>query len=162
SPPGFANLPRPAPGIDGPGRTGRLPPPFAWAGLGTRPAPRSPPAFPGAARTRERRMARRRLARRARRALLWWATGFAASRLALPSAGARGRRAVRAPESPAKLPRLRARRAEAPGRPLVLILGSSRTKLALQAGRLGTATDGPQALTFNFGLSGCGPMLELV
>jgi hypothetical protein len=107
-------------------------------------------------------MARRRLARRARRALLWWAAGFAAFQLALTLAVERGLADVRDPEFTAKLTRLRARQAEAPGRPLVLVLGSSRTKLALQAGRPGTATDGPPALVFNFGLSGCGPMLELV
>jgi hypothetical protein len=107
-------------------------------------------------------MAQRRLARRARAALLWWAVAFAVVQLGLALSVERWLAAVRDPEFAAKLDRLQARRAGAPGRPLVLMLGSSRTKLALQAGRLGTAAEGPPALVFNFGLSGSGPMLELV
>jgi hypothetical protein len=64
---------------------------------------------------------------------------------------------VRDPEYALKERQLRARRAEAPGRPLVVALGSSRTLLGLQAGRLG---QGGQAVVYNFGVVGCGPVLE--
>src|SRR5689334_21204732 len=64
---------------------------------------------------------------------------------------------VRDPEYALKERQLRARRAEAPGRPLVVMLGSSRTLLGLQAGRLGE--DG-SAVVYNFGAVGCGPALE--
>jgi hypothetical protein len=69
---------------------------------------------------------------------------------------------VRDPEYAGKLERLRARRAEAPDRPLVLCLGSSRTLTGLQAGRLSEPADHPRALVFNFGVTGGGPVLQLV
>ena len=56
--------------------------------------------------------------------------------------------------------RLAARRADAPDRPLLLVLGSSRTRMGFDAG-LATRTDG-QVLVFNFGEFGAGPMLEQV
>ena len=52
------------------------------------------------------------------------------------------------------------RRAEAPDRPLLIALGSSRTLMGLNAGQV-TAADG-RWLTFNFGDLGAGPMLEQV
>jgi hypothetical protein len=64
---------------------------------------------------------------------------------------------ARDPEYALKERQLRDRRAEAPGRPLVVMLGSSRTLLGLQAGRLG-AED--RAVVYNFGVVGCGPVLE--
>jgi hypothetical protein len=62
----------------------------------------------------------------------------------------------------AKLQRLRERLAEAPGRPLVLLLGSSRTLVGIRAERFGTTPDGRPAIGFNFGLQGGGPLLQLV
>ena len=69
---------------------------------------------------------------------------------------------VHDPEYALKERQLRALRAAAPGRPLVVMLGSSRTLLGLQAGRLGEGgPDGP-AVVYNFGVVGCGPVLEWV
>src|SRR5262249_28469322 len=51
----------------------------------------------------------------------------------------------------------RARLAESPGRPLVLMVGSSRTLLGLRAADL-SKPGGP--LVFNFGLTGGGPVRE--
>src|SRR5262245_2698640 len=67
-------------------------------------------------------MARRQLARQARRDLLWWALGFATFQLGLALAVERWLADVRDPEFAAKVARLQARRAEAPDRPLVLML----------------------------------------
>jgi hypothetical protein len=69
---------------------------------------------------------------------------------------------VYGPEYVAKVKRLQARRAEMPDRPLVVLLGSSRTRLALQAGRLSASPGAGRALVFNFGMAGSGPVLELV
>src|SRR5262245_23151974 len=59
---------------------------------------------------------------------------------------------VRDPEYALKEWQLRARRVEAPRRPLVVALGSSRTLLGLEAGRLG---QGGRAVVYNFGVVGC-------
>jgi hypothetical protein len=56
--------------------------------------------------------------------------------------------------------RLAARRAEYPDRPLLLAVGSSRTLMGLDAGRI-TRTD-PRWLTYNLSDLGAGPMLEQV
>jgi hypothetical protein len=66
---------------------------------------------------------------------------------------------VRDPEYALKERQLRSRQAEAPDRPLVVMLGSSRTLLGLRAGRL---EGGGGALVYNFGVIGCGPALECV
>jgi hypothetical protein len=70
--------------------------------------------------------------------------------------------AVRDPEYAERLAGLRQCRAEAPGRPLVLALGSSRTAFGLDARRLSAGGEGPPRLVYNFGLMGGGPMLSLV
>lgn len=91
---------------------------------------------------------------------LGWGLVFAAGlQLGVGAALETGPVTARDPEYAAKEAQLRARRAEAPGRPLVVVLGSSRTMLGLQAGRLGRDRDGP-ALVYNFGMVGAGPMLE--
>src|SRR5438132_46156 len=70
--------------------------------------------------------ARHAFARRSARALGCAVAAFLAGQLALGLAVERWLPAARDPEYAAKVERLRARRAEAPGRPLVLVLGSSR------------------------------------
>jgi hypothetical protein len=102
--------------------------------------------------------ARRTLARRSALTLVWGVAAFLAGQLVLGVAVERWLPAARDPEYTAKVERLRARRAEAPGRPLVLVLGSSRVQMGLRAGDLG----GGSALVFNFGLSGGGSLLEAV
>lgn len=100
--------------------------------------------------------ARRTLARRSALALGWGAAAFLVAQLALGLAVERWLPAARDPEYAAKVERLHARRAAAPGRPLVLVLGSSRVQMGLRAGSLGAES----ALVFNFGLSGAGPLAE--
>jgi hypothetical protein len=67
--------------------------------------------------------------------------------------------AARDPEYVTRERLLRARLAEAPGRQLVLLLGSSRTMLGIKAGQI-TSCDPARPLVFNFGLLGAGPVLE--
>src|SRR5690242_12739591 len=100
--------------------------------------------------------ARRAFGRRAARALGAAAACFLAGQLALGLAVERWLPGVRDPEYAAKVERLRARRAEAPGRPLVLVLGSSRVQMGLRAGTVAAEGGGRPALVFNFGTSGTG------
>lgn len=50
----------------------------------------------------------------------------------------------------------------APDRPLVLMLGSSRTLMAFDAGRVHATLNGRTAHVFNFGVRGGGPALQLI
>jgi hypothetical protein len=84
--------------------------------------------------------------------------GFALGQLAL-GAAIEYLAPLRDPEVESKLRRLCARRAEAPGRPLVVILGSSRTAYGLDAARLSRDSG---ATVFNFGIMGSGPLMDLV
>lgn len=106
-------------------------------------------------------MAARFLARRSRRQLFWLVAGLALCQVVLAVAVDGYLPQVRDPEYTIKLTRLRVRRAEAPDRPLVLILGSSRTAFGLDARRLSASADGASALVFNFGQMGAGPLLNL-
>src|SRR5436309_4680728 len=103
-----------------------------------------------------------KLVRKSRRRLFWLLAGFALCQLVLAVVIDTELSAVRDPEFEARLERLRARQAETPGRPLVLVLGSSRTGYGLDARRLSEAKDGSGALVFNFGISGSGPLFQLV
>src|SRR5207248_1044291 len=102
--------------------------------------------------------ARRTFARRSALTFVWAVAAFAAGQLVLGLAVERWLPQARDPDYAAKVERLRARRAEAPDRPLVLVLGSSRVQLGLRGGPV--YADGRTALVFNFGLSGAGPYLE--
>lgn len=87
--------------------------------------------------------------------------GIVLSQLALGVAIDRRLSSARDPEGEAKLAQLHARRAETPGRPLVVVLGSSRVAYGVDAGRL--SREGyPGALVYNFGILGSGPLLNLV
>jgi hypothetical protein len=101
-------------------------------------------------------MPRRR--RRSWPPLLWAGVSFLALQVALGAAVEAHFEAVRDAEYADKEAALLARRAENPGRPLVLVLGSSRTLLGLRAGDV--ADDAP--LVFNFGLQGAGPLRQWV
>jgi hypothetical protein len=74
----------------------------------------------------------------------------------------RWRPEVRDPEYGYKLARLRQRLTEAPDRPLVLALGSSRTLMGFRPELLPAyhTPAGETPLVFNFGLSGCNPMQQ--
>ncbi len=107
-------------------------------------------------------MSRRGLPRGSRSRLLWLLGGFVLSQAVLAVAidGPLGE--VRDPEYADKVRRLRARLAESPGRPLALVLGSSRTAVGLDARRLSESGGGHDPLVFNFGQMGGGPLLESV
>src|SRR5256885_15170486 len=103
-----------------------------------------------------------KLVRTSRRRLGWLLAGFALCQLLLAVLIDTGLPAVRDPEFDARLQRLRARQEETPGRPLVLVLGSSRTGYGLDARRLSEAEPDGGALVFNFGISGSGPLFQLI
>jgi hypothetical protein len=98
--------------------------------------------------------------RLARGELLAALIGFAVCQLALAVAVDCWLDAVRDPEFAYKLQRLQALRAEAPDRPLVLVLGTSRTNLGLHADLLSKSDRDP--LVFNFGIAGAGPLTQAV
>ncbi len=101
-------------------------------------------------------------ARRARRALLAGALTFGIFTLAGGFCVERYLPDARDPEFAGKLSRLRARLREAPGAPLVLMMGSSRVSLGFRAGDVHVRKDQSPALVFNFGISGGGPLVELL
>lgn len=104
----------------------------------------------------------RKMMRWARGELLWTVLGFLLIQVILSFFIETQLPRVRDPEFAAKLKLLLARKAEAPDRPLVVALGSSRTLMGLDAGRLSGGEDGCRCLTFNLGLGGCGPMMQRV
>jgi hypothetical protein len=126
-------------------------------------------------------MAQRWLTQRPYAALLWSVLGFAVCQLGLAVGLDRRLAAVRDPLFAGQLHRLRVCQAQAPGRPLVLMLGSSRTFEGFLAARasshctggersgsgaaenLRTPTGANSApLIFNFGLTSSFSLLELV
>src|SRR5438552_3595995 len=99
---------------------------------------------------------RRRSFAKARSALLWLLAGFIAIQLVFDVALERWQPVLRDPEYGYKLNRLRALLRAQPGRPLILVLGSSRTNLgvcpaAMQPG-MGSLANAP--LVFNFSING--------
>ncbi|HEV3022879.1 MAG TPA: hypothetical protein VGX76_10440 [Pirellulales bacterium] len=102
--------------------------------------------------------------RRSRRVIGWACGSFIAFHLALALAGGPPRLGWRDPEFAAKLACLRARLREDSARPLVLMLGSSRTSVGLAPRHVasGTLLDGCEPLVFNLGMAGHGPVQELM
>jgi hypothetical protein len=100
----------------------------------------------------------------ARAALGWAVLCFLALQLALGAGLDRWQPDLFDGEYSAKLARLRARLAEHPGDPLVLVLGSSRPLVGLRpAGlQLRPGSDGRRPVVFNAALTGSGPILELM
>jgi hypothetical protein len=107
-------------------------------------------------------MPRPRLSRPSRSRLLWLLAAFVLSQGALAVAIDGWLDAVRDPEHATKLARLRERLRAAPDRPLVLVLGSSRTAYGMNAWRLSKPHYNPEPIVFNFGLMGGGPLLQTV
>jgi hypothetical protein len=105
-------------------------------------------------------MARKLLPRGSRRRLLWLLGGLVLSQVVLAAAIDGWLGEVRDPEYADKVRRLKARLAEAPGRPLALVLGSSRTAFGLDARSLSASGTAHDPLVFNFGQMGGGPLLE--
>lgn len=104
-------------------------------------------------------MSRRRDgARRGRATLLWALIAFAVLQLGLNVAMEQWRPALRDPEFGFKLQFLRDRLAEAPQKPLLLVLGSSRSGLGIRPDVLRLQ----QSLLFNFAQTGAGPIWELL
>src|SRR5260370_34791440 len=69
---------------------------------------------------------------------------------------------ARDPEFAVKVRHLQDRLDEAPGSPLVIMLGSSRTALGFKAGAVHVSQNSKSPVVFNFGLSGGGAGVELL
>lgn len=104
----------------------------------------------------------RHTARRGRAILLWAAAFFVAVQFGLGLVVDQVWTDVRDPEYAGKLRLFRELRTRDPDAPLIAALGSSRTQLGLQAGRLRPTVDGRRAVVYNFARSACGPTLQLL
>jgi Protein of unknown function (DUF1574) len=102
------------------------------------------------------------LARRARASILWAGSTFLLLYLLSAYCVEKGPTKARDPEFAAKFERLESRLHEHPEEPLILMLGSSRTLLMLDAGSMHVNWDAKTAQVFNFGMKGSGPLLELL
>lgn len=107
---------------------------------------------------------RRPRGRRARSALLWGYVVFAALQIALAVVAERWVPALWQPQYVHKLARLRQRLADAPGQPLVLFMGTSRTLNGLRPAELPSCrcADGSVPVVFNFGYAGAGPLRQVL
>jgi hypothetical protein len=104
------------------------------------------------------------LSTRDRTALLWGLLFFVAANVGLLATSECFWPGLRDPEFGYKLGLLRGHLEREPQRPLLVLLGSSRTGLGFRPGVLPpyTATDGRVPLVFNFSEVGSGPLSELV
>jgi hypothetical protein len=97
-----------------------------------------------------------------RNELAWYLAGLVVVQLGLAVGIERYWSDVRDPWYADLVRVVRDREAEIPGRPLVLALGSSRTKMGLRAGRLNHPEDGAAPVFVNAAQLGGGPMQQLV
>lgn len=100
--------------------------------------------------------------RRARQTLSWGLLVFFSGQLLLAVMLEDRWPEVRDAEFHAKWQRLQALHGAAPHQPLVLMLGSSRTLMAFRAGEVTIPAGQGNAVAFNFGVSGGGPLIQLV
>ncbi len=107
-------------------------------------------------------MRRARLQRRCRRDLAWCLAGALLFQLAIAVGVDSFWLPVRDPECAGFLQIVHDRVAEAPGRPVVIALGSSRTKFSLRAERLNHFDDEAAPLVINAARCGNGPMAQQV
>jgi hypothetical protein len=112
--------------------------------------------------TFDRRGCRRHSLHQARRAICWAVCAFVFLQATAAISVERLLPDARDPEFRTKEVLLKAQLQEAPDRPLILMIGSSRTGLGLKAQEVQLSWDGTPAQMFNFGLSGGGPFLELL
>ena len=105
-------------------------------------------------------LAKRRGWKSARAALIWALVGFVAFQVSVVAAADLFAPEVYDPEYAARLTRLQARHAEHPERPLLVLLGSSRTTQLFRPETMPplTAPDGRAVLPFNFSRAGGGPV----
>jgi hypothetical protein len=109
------------------------------------------------------RHTRSRFRSRARAAWLWALAFFAAGQAALGVFVCRCHPEWCDPNFTFRLTRLRARVAEAPGRPLALVVGSSRAANGFDPASVTAGLgDAPAPVVHNFALLGCGPVRELM
>jgi hypothetical protein len=100
--------------------------------------------------------------RRKRADLAWFLSGIVLTQVALAIGVECFWPAVRDPEYDEIKRIVRARGAAAPGRPLVIALGSSRTQMALAAERLNRPGDAAAPVVINAAISGGGPMMSQI
>jgi hypothetical protein len=105
-------------------------------------------------------MRRHQLQKRNRNSLVWYLVGFVAVQLGLAVGVDRFWPAIRDPDYRVVEQIVRSRQQEAPGRPLVLFLGSSRTQMGLSAGRLNVPDDPRAPVVCNAAILGGGPMMN--
>jgi hypothetical protein len=103
---------------------------------------------------------RRAKSKSARSALVCFAAAFLLWQVTLAGLIERAWPDVRDPEWHLLVERLRHRQAEAAGRPLVVVLGSSRSEMAIDAARLSRSPSGP--VVFNASVPAGGPLLQKV
>jgi hypothetical protein len=104
-----------------------------------------------------------RLQRRGLSALLWAVAGFAGLNLMVCALADYIEPGVREPEYGHKLALLKCQIQQAPDRPLLLFLGSSRTAYGLRSDALFSSQRAEETpLVYNFGILGGGPVYELV
>jgi hypothetical protein len=99
---------------------------------------------------------------RAKLAFVWGVLFFLLFQISAAVSVERWLPEARDPEFTQKLTHLQNRLHEAPGSPLVLMLGSSRTAVGFKAGSVQVTQKGKPAVVFNLGVSGGGPLLELL
>jgi hypothetical protein len=98
---------------------------------------------------------------RARSEICYGLLGFVALQLVIGGLLEFGPIVFRDPEYGSKLDQLQRCLKANPGKSLVLVLGSSRTLYGLRCTRLNAVTEGSNAVVFNYGLAGAGPVQEL-
>jgi hypothetical protein len=98
--------------------------------------------------------------RRSRAALGWLVAVAVGGQAALAAVIEQPASRLRDPEYAAKLHRLLARRADHPGRPVRVYLGSSRVFMGVRVGAFPDYPAGGEPLVFNFGTLGAGPALQ--
>lgn len=113
---------------------------------------------------RRKSLKRQRLVRQTRASLLWGFAFFALSHAVLQFATQGFMPQLRDPEFGYKLGGLRKRLAEEPDRPLLILLGTSRTGQGFRVGKLPElqTREGRTPLVFNFSQVGSGPLAEMV
>lgn len=105
----------------------------------------------------------RRQVRAAAAPLAWGLLFFLAGQAGLGLALYHWKPQLRDPEYGLKLQYLREQIAERPGRPVVVVLGSSRVAMGLRPAALaGCWPEGQEPVVFNYSLIGAGPVLELL